>query len=55
LTNQKRPNDPINTDAALRASANGRSESKWFSSYNWFQSDRRAARIMRGVTLPFFP
>jgi cell division protein FtsN len=39
-------------DSALRASADGRSEPKWFLSCGWFQSDRRAERVRRAQTGP---
>lgn len=40
-------NNRLHTDAALRASANGRLGFARFSSQQWFQADDRAARVKR--------
>ncbi len=42
-------NNRLHTDAALRASANGRSGLAWFLSQHRFQADDRAARVKRDV------
>ena len=40
-------NNRLHTDAALRASADGRSGFAWFPSQPWFQADDRVARVKR--------
>jgi hypothetical protein len=47
VVSQMPPNKRLHSDAALRASANEHSGSRWFLSQHWFETDRRAERVKR--------